>query len=568
LPKTLKGKIWGHITMHDKPWLTKYPSAVPRQITIRQAALWELMQSAAERYQESVATIFYGAKLKYSDLIEGVARTGGFLQAVGVNPSDRVAILMPNVPSFIMAFYGTIFVGGTVVPLNPLLSTNELEFQLIDSGAETLIVAEALVEKVAPILIRTLVKRVVVSSISHYVPIYLRPVVALKCRHHSNVAIHIPVYKLEAELRTAPKTKPYPAKLNDPAVLLYTGGTTGICKAAILTHFNLVANVDQIRAWLYALQPAREVVACVLPFFHSYGMTVGMNLAVDMAAAMVLLPKFDPLETVRAIHKYRVTLLPGVPSMYMAIARTAQRNKIDISSVKVCVSGGAPLIREIYEKFVSVTGAKLVEGYGLTEASPVTHVNPIWDSENRIGSIGLPIPNTDCRIVDLQTGTKDLAPGEEGELIIRGPQIMAGYWNRPQETTQTIRDGWLYTGDIATMDPDGYFRIVDRKKDMIIVGGFNVYPREVEEVIAKHPCVEECAVIGELHPLRGELVKAYIVLRKGAHPEPHEIIAFCRQHLAIYKVPRSIEFVSELPKTAVGKILRRELRKSAQEISN
>lgn len=414
-----------------------------------------------------------------------------------------------------------------------------------------------------------MLKLVLVTRPARYVPLVLRPIFAAKTKPKTR--LHTPpgvtILDLEQTLRDTP---PLARRMEvrpktQPAVLQYTGGTTGVSKAAVLTHYNLVANLTQVRAWLYQLRECQEVFLSVLPFFHSYGMTVGMNLAVALGASMVMLPRFDPAETTRAIHKHKVTLMPGVPSMYLAVARCVERNHLDISSIKVCVSGGAPLPREIHDRFVAVTNAKLVEGYGLTETAPVTHVNPIWDGENRIGSIGLPIPSTECRIVDLADGTRDLPPGTEGELLIRGPQVMSGYWNRPDETTHALRDGWLYTGDIAVLEPDGYFRIVDRKKDMIIVGGFNVYPREVEEVLFKHPKIEEAAVVGEHSALRGETVKAYVVLKSGVTAQASEIIAFCREHLAPYKVPRTVEFVEQLPKSAVGKVLRRNLHKTREQ---
>jgi len=351
---------------------------------------------------------------------------------------------------------------------------------------------------------------------------------------------------------------------NDVAVLQYTGGTTGIPKAAMLTHFNLVANTYQSVSWMTSLEPGKEVTLCVLPFFHSYGMTIALNFSVKVGAKMVLMPKYHTDDALRLIQKHRVTLFPGVPQIYALIANHPKVSRYDLRSIKVCISGAAPLPLKVKEDFERITGGKLVEGYGLSEASPVTHCNPIYGL-NKPGSIGLPLPNTDAKIVDVETGEKELPVGEIGELIIKGPQVMNGYWNRPDETALTLRNGWLYTGDIAYMDNDGYFYIVDRKKEMIIVGGFNVYPREVEEVLMKHPKVKDAIVVGIEHPIKGEIVKAFVALKEGMSASAEEIIDYCKQHLAPYKVPSEVEFRAELPRTVVGKALRRVLKEEEEK---
>lgn len=546
-----------------KPWLAKYPHGVPPSLTYPERPLDAILQDTAAKFPKATATVFYGAKMSYRDIYDGAMALAGALAKLGVRRDDRIGILLPNMPPYIIAYYGVARLGAVVVQLNPMLTPYELRTELQDSGATVLITAEPLMDKASEAIQGSAVGHILITSPAAYVPLLMRPIIKMKAKPKGEV--HIPtgvqVHNFETLLQegaTPPKVDFDPKE--QTAVFQYTGGTTGLPKAAMLTHFNLVANVHQVKAWIYRLQDGEEVFLCVLPFFHSYGMTVGMNLAVLKAAAMILLPKFDPTETAKAISQHKVTLFPGVPSMYAAVAHYAQRGQISISSIKVCVSGGAPLPQEVHDRFVQATGAKLVEGYGLSESSPVTHVNPIWDGENRIGTIGLPVPDTDCKIVDMETGEKELPSGEAGELIIKGPQVMKGYWNRPEETAQTLRNGWLYTGDIAVMDDDGYFRIVDRKKDMVIVGGFNVYPREVEEVLYQHPKVLEAAVVGVTHPLRGEMVKAFVVLKEGETATEAEIVSFCRDHLASYKVPREIEFVSELPKSAVGKVLRRELK--------
>ncbi len=552
----------------ERVWLAKYPSKVPPTLTYPEVPLDQLLRDTASKYPSATATIFYGAKMTYREIDEAATAFAGALARLGIELGDRVGVLLPNSPPFVIAYYGIIRRGGIVVQMNPLLSVHELRNELNDSGAVALVTTDPLLDKAAEACQGTGVRHIVVASPAAYVPLLMRPIVKAKARPKGEVRFPegVQVHSFESLLREGHK----PHRVDfDPkdhvAVFQYTGGTTGLPKAAMLTHFNLVANALQTAAWTYGLEVGKEVFLCVLPFFHSYGMTVGMNLAIVKASAMLLLPKFDPVETTKAIQQYKATLFPGVASMYAAVAYHAEKSKIDISSVKVCVSGGGPLPREVHDRFVRATGAKLVEGYGLSEASPVTHCNPIWEGENRIGSIGLPFPDTDCKIVDLETGTRELPPGETGELIIKGPQVMKGYWNRPEETAQTLRDGWLYTGDIASMDEDGYFRIVDRKKELVIVGGFNVYPREVEEVLYQHPKVLEAAVVGVKHPLRGEAVKAFVVLKEGEHATEAELIAFCREKLASYKVPREIEFVKELPKSPAGKILKWVLKQQAEK---
>lgn len=546
-----------------KRWLAMYPQDVPLSLTYPEMPLDALLSDTAAKFPKATATIFYGAKMNYRCIQDATSAFAGALAKLGVQPNDRVAVLLPNMPPFVIAYYGTVRIGAIVVQLNPMLTPYELRAELQDSGSTVLVTTEPLLDKAANAIRETAVRYLLVASFAAYVPFLLRFFVKKKVQPKGEVSIPpgVEVQSMEALMQqglTPPKVDFDPKE--QVAVLQYTGGTTGLPKAAMLTHFNLVANAHQVRAWIIHLKDGEEVFLCVLPFFHSYGMTAGMNLAILKAGVMVLLPKLEAGEVTKAIAKYKATLFPGVPSLYVAVARAAERSKLDISSLKVCISGGAPLPKEVHDRFVKATGAKLVEGYGLSEASPVTHCNPIWGGENRIGTIGLPLPDTDCKIVDLEIGEKEVPIGEAGELIIKGPQVMKGYWDRPDETVQTLRNGWLYTGDIATMDEDGYFRIVDRKKDMMIVGGFNVYPREVEEVLFQHPKVLEAAVTGVKHPLRGEMVKAFVILKEGETATEAEIVQFCRERLASYKIPREIEFVSQLPKSAIGKVLRRELK--------
>lgn len=550
-----------------KPWLGAYARGVPASLAYPEIPLDALLSETARRFPGRTATFFFGARRRYADLEAKASRFAAGLARIGVEPGERVALCLPNCPQYVVAFYGILRAGGTVVQVNPLLTEHELVATLTDSGARTVVVVDAVFPRLARVWERTPLERAVVTSLAAWVPAFLSLPVRLRTRPKERPVLprRAAVWELERLLQEA---GPRPPALRvDPrehvAVFQYTGGTTGLPKAAMLTHANLVANVHQIRAWVQDLPDGREVFLCAMPFFHSYGMTTGMNLAVLMAGSMVLVPRFDPAQVAALISRHRVTLFPGVPAMYGVVTQHAQRRGIDLSSLKVCVSGGASLPAAVARAFQEVTGATLVEGYGLSEASPVTHVNPIGGGEVRLGSIGLPLPDTEARIVDLETGERELPPGEAGELVVRGPQVMKGYWNRPAETAEVLRGGWLHTGDIAVADADGYFRIVDRKKDLIIAGGFKIYPREVEEVLYAHPKVLDAAVVGHRHELRGETARAYVVPRPGEPVTKGEILDFCRERLAPYKVPREIEFVAELPKSAIGKVLRRELREAA-----
>ncbi|GAB4108639.1 MAG: long-chain fatty acid--CoA ligase [Acidobacteriota bacterium] len=543
----------------EKPWLKFYDPGVPRTMQYPDLNMYQVLQMTIEENPRGVATIFFGARLTYVQLGRLVDRFADALAALGVAKGDRVALLLPNFPGYVIAHFAALKLGAVLVPTNPLYVERELEHQMNDSGAETLIVLDQLFATFAKVRERTPVRRVVVMSVKDFLPFPLRLLYGLK--HRSPVvadeARGVHLYS-RLSRQKFPRHPGVFVKPDDVAMLLYTGGTTGVSKGAVLTHRNVVVNVHQTMSWLWTLEKKKEVILCVLPFFHSYGMTTGLHLAVLAQSAMLLLPRFELADVARAIRKHRPSVFCAVPSMYNAINRYQQLEPRHLSSIKLCVSGGAALPAEVQARFEERTGGKLVEGYGLTETSPVAFVNPVY-GHRKIGTIGVPIPDTEACVVDLDT-REALPPGEVGELAIRGPQVMQGYWNRPEETAAVLRDGWLLTGDMAVQDEEGFFRIVDRKKDVIISAGMNVFPREVEEVLHQHPKIVEAAVIGARSQVREEIVKAYIVVEKGQTLTKAEIVEFCRDKLAKFKIPKQIEFVDALPKSAMGKVLKRVLK--------
>ncbi len=557
----------------DKPWLKHYESGVRPHLDYPPVPMHHFLENAAAKYPGRAATIFgsvvhqlggklMDAKLSYKELDEHANRLANALSAMGVKKGDRVAIYLPNCPQYVITYYATLKLGAIVAPNNPLYVPRELEFQMNDSGAETIVCLSRLYPVVAKVRANTKLKNIIVTNVKEYFPPFLKTLfgLAVEKKEGHRVTIAPDEHWFMDVLKRGSPTRPNTqVKPEDTAVLLYTGGTTGVPKAAEITHKNLVANTLQTREWFTTAKEGEEVFMTALPLYHSYAMTTCMNFAVYLAGTMILIPNPRELAHVlKSIDQHRPTSFPGVPTMYVAINNHPELSKYNVRSIKACVSGAAGLPVEVQTKFQDLTGARLVEGYGLSEATPVTHANPIF-GENRIGTIGLPYPDTEAKIMDIETGEREMSPGESGELVIRGPQVMKGYWNKPEETRLTLRNGWLYTGDIAVMDQDGYFKIVDRKKDMIIAGGYNIYPREVEEVLFQHPKILEAAVAGIADEYRGETVKAFVVMKPGQTATAEDIIAFCRERLAAYKAPKQVEFRDSLPKTMVGKILRRQL---------
>ena len=545
------------------PWLSHYEKEVPASLDYPDIPLHTYLENAYNRYPDHTAIYFMGKTMTYRELFHDTQLFSRVLQQLGVKKGDRVAIMLPNCPQAVIAYYAVLHIGAVAVLTNPMYKKRELEHQLADSGAKIIVCLDLVYNNVISVFPRTDLEHIVVTGIKDYLPFPKNVLYSLKLRKEG-VKLHIPREPYVSywdDLMKQPDLpeleQPHIDSKEDLALLQYTGGTTGLSKGVMLTHANLVANVEQARAWFHRSRRGAECILAVLPFFHVYGMTAVMNFAILLAAKMILIPKFDLATVLKTVSRLRPTMFPGAPPMYVALINHPDLKKYDIRSIKACISGAAPLPREVQERFEAITGGRLVEGYGLTEASPVTHANPIW-GRRKNGSIGLPFPDTEAKVVDSETG-EEVPRGEVGELIVRGPQVMRGYWNQPEETDSALRDGWLYTGDMATMDEDGYFYIVERKKDVIVASGFNVYPREVEEVLYEHEAVQECTVAGVPDEYRGETVKAYIVLKEKKDVSAEELEAFCRERLAAFKVPRKYEFRDELPKALTGKVLRRVL---------
>jgi long-chain acyl-CoA synthetase len=549
----------------ERPWLRHYDAGVPPSLEYPRVPLYRLLDDAAAHGPRRTAARFLGRRLSYGDLKHASDTLAFALRGLGVSPGDRVALLLPNAPPFIIAYYGILKAGAVVVPLNPLASPDELAAQLNDSGAETLITIPLFAATAAELRERSAVRRLVVARLADYLPFLLRLPMALRETRQLSAAKGARPLELRALLAANPPNGFTPAPI-DPgalAVLLYSGGTTGAAKGIMLSHAACVANAHQLRTW--GRLDASDRVLAVLPLFHGYGMSVNMNAALLAGGTIVLVPRFNARDVLKTIQREKPTFFTGVPTMFVAFSSLPDLKRYNLSSLKGIFVGAAPLTAAIKEGFESRTGGRMIEGYGLTEAVTAIMANP-YKGEHKLGSIGVPFPDVELKIVSLEEGRDGapLGPGELGEIALRSPTLMLGYYNRPEATAAALREGWLYTGDIGYMDEDGYFYITDRKKDLIIVGGFNVFPREVEELLYQHPAVQEGVVVGVPDVYAGERVKAYVVLKAGATATEEEIIAFLRERLTRYKVPAIVEFRAELPKTMIGKILRRALREEAE----
>jgi long-chain acyl-CoA synthetase len=543
------------------PWHKHYDPGVPVTIDYPAHSLVYFLEDTARCYPHQLGMILNHEELTYAQIETQVHQAAQEFVRLGIKKGDRVGLWLPNLPEFVIAFYGVLKAGGVVMAFNPQYKAREIEHQANDSGIELLVVTGPLYRLAKEVQPRTRIKKIIVVQRNESFEIDR----GVECGPEDILWRDL-IDRPLADDQSMPAVGP-----EDPAIFQYTGGTTGVPKCAIGLHRNLVANTLQFRHWLVNVTEGQETLMLAIPMYHVYGMVLGMSLGVMLGATLVLAPNPRDLNSLLAsLQRHRVTIFPGVPNLYHSIILhpDVQAGRTHLQTIKACISGSAPLPRLVKEQFESLTGGKLVEGYGLSEAPTATHCNPIM-GENRAGSIGLPLPDVECRIVSLEDGATLLGPEGVGELAIRGPQVMAGYHGMPEETRLTLKDGWLYTGDIARMDQEGYFYLVDRKKDVIKSGGFQVWPNEVEAIINTHPQVLESAVAGVIDPWQGEVVKAWIVLKSGDSLSEweltgEEIQAWCRKVLAGYKIPQMVEFRTSLPRTMVGKILRRELVREHQ----
>jgi long-chain acyl-CoA synthetase len=558
-----------------RPWFASYPPDVPKTLEpYPEESVFTMLDATARAYPDHVALAWFGAHLSYRRLLEEVEACSSMLASMGVGKGDRVAIITPNSPHYTITYYAAARLGAVITGCNPLYTKREMEHQLRDAGAGVVLVADLMYADFAEVFDTIGIEHVVVTRLNDYMPLVkklLAPIAVFKKQQRSQGKPWPPVPKDAKVTRwhvamKAAGVAPPVATVDpreDVAALIYTGGTTGVSKGAALSHANLVANAMQARAWFPTIVEGEDAILGVLPFFHSFGM-LAQNLAIIKGLKLIPIPNPRDIHAVlESISKEKASLFAGVPRMYIALNEHPKTPEFDLKSLKVCVSGGAPLPGAVADEFARVTGgASLLEGYGLTETAPLATANP-FNGERKVGSIGIPAPDTDIRLQSLEDPDRDAEPGQPGELCIKGPQVMLGYWQKPEESAIVIRNGWFHTGDIAVMDDDGYFRIVDRLKDMIIVSGFNVYPTEVEEVLYRHPKISKCAVVGIPDERTGERVKAFVVLKEGETASAAEIIGWTKdpaQGLTGYRAPHEVEFRDALPETMIGKVLRRVLQ--------
>ncbi len=550
-------RIIGAAFLQDpkKTWFKNWPSDIPTHMTYPNVPLFNLLKKSAQNHPENVAISYQDVEMSYANLDLESDKFASALASLGIMKEDRVALFLPNVPCFAIAYYGALKAGACVTTISALSRSREVYHQLVDSEAKVVVTVDSLFTTVREVWPKTpqLIHAIVANSSS--------PVNSPRPERVIEKATRVHIF--DQLLRQSSPQKEV-AQINpseDLAVLQYTGGTTGLPRAVMLTHMNLVSNAIAFGAWIHGVE-GRETFLCALPLAHIYGMTTSLNVPISMAAKMALMSRFDPAIAVGLIQEKKVTVFCGVPTMYQALLDSPHVKDYDLTSVRACISGASSLPPAIQTQFMELTGGLLAEGYGLTEASPVTHCSPVDRTMKtvRVGSIGLPLPDTDAKIVDAETSTETLSAGEVGELAVRGPQIMKGYWKDPDQTAIVIRDGWLLTGDLAKMDSEGYFYITDRKKDMIKYKDYSVFPREIEDVLYEHPAVKLCAVVGKPQAKVGEIPKAFIVLKEGESTSAEEVTGFVNSRLASYKAIREVEFRKELPISVAGKVLRKTLR--------
>jgi len=547
--------------MEERVWHKSYAPQVPPSIDYEKITLPATLERTARNFPNHVHLIMMGKKITFKELDEYANRFAGALADLGVKKGDKVALIMPNIPQMVIASYAVWKLGGVVVMNNPLYTERELEHQLNDSDSTVAVVLDLLVPRMLKLKEKTGLRAIIAAHIRDYLPFPLKQLFPfVKKQMHRSVVPGEGVFDFVTLMNKYPAKAPQTdVAFDDLAALLYTGGTTGVSKGVMLSHANLCINVQQLKAWIFDAEEGQDSVIGIFPFFHSAGFTAVMNQSIYRALTVVLVPRPEPATVLEMMRKYRPTWFPCVPTIYVGVLNHPDFAKTDFSYVKGCVSGAAPLAVETIRAWEKAVGATIIEVYGLTETAPLAHANP-WGGKTKVGSVGIPVPDTDCRIVDIETGTQDLEIGKSGEILLKGPQLTKGYYKRPDETALAIKDGWFYTGDIGYMDDEGYLYIVDRKKDMIIAGGYNIYPREIDEILFEHPKIQEACAVGIPDPYRGETVKAFVVVKPGESLTEEEVISYCRDKMAAYKAPKTVEFLDELPKSNIGKVLRRALR--------
>jgi long-chain acyl-CoA synthetase len=541
----------------EQPWFTGWPAGIPKSLEYPEVPLYSILSEVARKYPKLTAISYFDKQLNYFDLEQFSNKFAAGLSALGVKKGDRVALFLPNIPQFVISYYGILKAGAVLTAISPLHRKREVEYQLKDSDTGVIILLDSLYPVVETVLPWAHLKAAILTNLDDFSPIMPR---------RKSGKDQPEIFSFEDVLKTGTEFQKVSVNpIEDLAALQYTGGTTGVAKGAMLTHANLVSNTIAFATWIRR-KMAKETFLGALPLFHIYGMTTSMNVPISLAAKTVLLPRFEPAQALETIRKHQVTVFCGVPTMYALLLADSELGKFDLTSIRVCVSGASPLPPQVQKKFMQFTGGSLVEGYGLTEASPVTHCNPVGNSsmDVHVGSIGLPLPGTEAKIVDMETG-KSLGIGDTGELAVKGPQVMKGYWKKTEETSLVLRDGWLLTGDIAHMDSEGYFYITDRKKDLIKYKDYSVYPRELEDILYEHEKVKICAVVGIPDQVAGEIPKAFVVLRGESTMSDSDVKAFVNGKVAPYKAIREVEFRKELPMSAAGKVLRRILKEEEKK---
>ena len=546
--------------MEKRIWHKSYVPGVPASIEYEKITMPEALRRSAKLYPENAALVMMGNVITFAQLDDYVNQCASALAGLGIGREDRVALILPNIPQMVIATYALFRLGAVAVMNNPLYTERELEHNLVDSGSKAAICLDFFVPRIISLKDKTSVATIITCHIRDFIPAPESQIQKDHYNLHMDIEPQKGVHEFMDLLKGAsPKPPKTEVGFDDLAALMYTGGTTGVSKAVMLSHANSSIAVQQFKAWLFDLEDAKERVLAVLPFFHVAGYTDIMNQCIYRGFTAVLVPRPDAGIIHTMIREYRPTIFGAVPTLYVGLMNHPEFAKTDFSFIKGCLSGAAPMAIETIRSWESVVGATIIELYGLTETTAICHFNP-WGGKTKVGSVGVPVPDTDCRIVDIETGLDELPCNKAGEVLVKGPQVCSGYYGKPDETRLSIRDGWLSTGDIGYMDDDGYLFIVDRKKDIIIAGGYNIYPREIDEVLYEHPKVKDACSFGVPDPYRGETVKAVIVLKEGVVASEKEIQDFCREKLSAYKVPKTIEFRQQLPMSATGKILRRVLR--------